>query len=347
MDLGTFFIDKLIVHDVPEHVGTASIDDIVFSEVASSLTPDLRTFFRKKMIESLSRHQYEVGREPGHSSPVPGLIAKIIEDEANVVSASQDIAKHLFTSQTGVNPAGLAVVCRGKVDGHVGVGILKLEREDAIRVEHTGPAGARTFNIAHLRDLMLGKNTRLFKAALFLAPGADSDALDGVVSDDQRGYDPHSEIAQFFLNKFLGCRMKDQADVATKAFFETSQDWVNTVPDEPQRARYEVALHAYMNTPSKEISLKEFADGYLDVDDRTPYREFLEEKKAPTAKVVKDTGLVDSLIRQMTLAMADSKIRIVGTHDAIDKNVSVNPDGNDDPKVIVAGRLGGVRGGGR
>jgi hypothetical protein len=194
---------------------------------------------------------------------------------------------------------------------------------------------------------MLGKNTRLFKASLFIVPDGDADRIEGCVSDDQRGYDPHSEIAQFFLNKFLGCRMKDQADLATKAIFEASQDWINTVPDEPKRARYEIALQAYMNTPSKEISLKEFADGYLDVEDRTPYKSFTEERHAPTAKIVKDTGLVETLLRQMTMAMADSKIRIVGTPDAIGKNVQVNPDGDDDPKVTIAGRLGGVRGGGR
>jgi 37-kD nucleoid-associated bacterial protein len=347
VNLGTFFIDKVIVHDVPRHTAGGSGDVIVFSDVVSDTTNELKNFFRERMNRSLNKQRYAVERDSAQTSLIPDLVAAIIGDDDQLVSASQDIARHLFACQTGVNPAGLVIVCTGVVDSQQCVGILKLEREDAIRVQPTGSAGARTFNIAHLRDLMLGKNTKLFKASLFVAPDANADAIDGLVSDDQRGYDPQSEVAQFFLSRFLGCRLKTQADVATKAFFEAGQAWINTVPDEAKKTRYELALLAQMNAPTRTITPNAFAEQNLEVEDRTPFRNFLAEQNAPTSVIDKDTRLVDSRIKQMTMAMAESKIRVVGTPEAIDAYVSVNPDGPESPKLEIADRVRDVRGGGR
>ena len=345
MNLGTFFIDTVIVHDVPRRTPGASADQIVFSEVVSDIDQGLKNFFRERMIRSLSRQAYEVERDPGETSPVPTQVAAIVADADHLVAESQEIAKHLWACQTGVNPAGLLIICTGTVDSQSCVGILKLEREDAIRVEQTDRGGAKTFSIAHLRDLMLGKNTKVFKASLFAVPDGVADAIDGIVSDDQRGYDPHSEVAQFFLRRFLGCRLKTAADVATKAFFETTQEFINAkVDDDATKARYEVALLAQMNAPSATITPKSFADDHLDVEHRTPYRDFLGERDAPSAVFDKDVRLVRSRITQMTLA-THSGIRISGTTDVIDERVTVNPAGAAEPVIEVRDRIKDVRGG--
>lgn len=345
MNLGTFFVDAVIVHDVPRRTAGSTVDQIVFSEVVSDIDQGLKNFFRERMIRSLSRQAYEVERDPGETSPVPGRVAAIVADGDALVDESQGIAKHLWACQTGVNPAGLLIVCTGAVEGQPALGILKLEREDAIRVEQTDQNGAKTFSIAHLRDLMLGKNTKVFKASLFVVRDGAADAIDGLVSDDQRGYDPHSEVAQFFLRRFLGCRLKTANDVATKAFFEISQEFINTkVDDDATKARYEVALLAQMNAPTATITPKTFADNHLDVDDRKPYRDFLAEQGAPTAAFDKDPRLVKNRITQMTLA-TQSGIRISGTSDAIQERVTVNPEGAEEPVIEVRDQLKKVQGG--
>lgn len=192
---------------------------------------------------------------------------------------------------------------------------------------------------------MLGKNTKVFKASLFVVSDGRADALDGLVSDNQRGYDPHSEVAQFFLRRFLGCKLKTANDVATKAFFEISQEFTNAkVEDDATKARYEVALLAQMNAPTATITPKSFADDHLDVEDRKPYRDFLAERDAPTAAFDKDPRLVKNRIAQMTLA-TQSGIRISGTTDAIEQRVTVNPEDADEPVIEVRDRLKDVRGG--
>lgn len=138
---------------------------------------------------------------------------------------------------------------------------------------------------------MLGKNTKVFKASPFVTPDRAADEIDGLVSDDQRGYGPHSEVAQFFLRRFLGCKLKTANDVATKAFFEISQEFINTkVEDDATKARYEVALLAQMNAPTATITPKTFADDHLDVDDRKPYRDFLAEQGAPPRPSTRTRG---------------------------------------------------------
>lgn len=345
MNLGTFFIDALIVHDVPRHAAGSTIDDIVYSEAVSDVDQALKNFFRERMIRSLKRQAYEVERDPGETSPVPDHLVAIVADDNAIVDKSQQIARHLWSCQTGVNPAGLLIVCTGSVDRQRCVGVLKLEREDAIRVHQTAKDGAKTFSIAHLRDLMLGKNTKVFKASLFTVADGAPATIDGLLSDDQRGYDPHTEVAQFFLRRFLGCRLKTADDVATKMFFETTQEWINEqVDDDARKARYEVALLAQMNAPSVTITPKTFADESLEVDDRTPYRNFLVERAAPVTRFDKDVRLVERRIAQMTLATHNG-IRISGTQEAIDERVSVNPEGAEEPVIEVRDRLKDVRGG--
>lgn len=345
MNLGSFFIETLIVHDVPRRTPASTIDQIVFSEAASDLDQELKNFFRERMNRSLGRQAYEVDRDRAETSPVPDHVAAIVANVDDLVARSQEIAKHLWACQTGVNPAGLLIVCVGTVDTQACVGILKLEREDAIRVEQIDKDGSKSFSIAHLRDLMLGKNTKVFKASLFVVTDGATNAIDGLVSDDQRGYDPHTEVAQFFLRRFLGCCLKTANDVATKAFFETTQEWINKeVDDDATKARYEVALLAHVNAPSATITPKTFADDNLDVADRKPYKDYLAEREAPTTTFDKDARLIERRIAQMTLA-TQSGIRISGTREAIDERVTVNPQGSEDPVIEVRDRLKDVRGG--
>lgn len=342
MNLSGFFIDSIAVHDVPRRAAGDTADAIVYSEAPSELDDGLRNFFRERTIRSLAGHGYEVERDMTQASSVPDCIAGVLAEPDDLVSLSQDVAQHLWSSQTGVNPAGLLVVARGSIGGSSAVAILKLEREDAIRVHEVQLDGKRSFSVAHLRDLMLGKNTRLFKASLFTIV---DEALDGLVSDDQRGYDPTSEVAQFFLSRFLGCRLKQASDVTTKAFFERTQEWINdAVEDDATKARYEVALLAAMNSPTKTIAIKNFADGNLDVPDRTPYRTFMQTHGVPSTVIEKDTQLVARRIALMTYATSEG-IRVSGSPEKMDELVDVRPDGPDGPVIEIKDNLKDVRGG--
>lgn len=344
MDFGTFFVEHIVVHEVPRNNTSTTSADIVLSEAESPLTDDLRNFFKERTARSLIKHGYEVERDPEQNSPVPDLIAAVLAHPGGLVPSSHEITRHLYESQRPVSNEGLLVTFVGKVEGASCLGILKLEREDAIRVEETRLAtGERTFSVAHLRDLMLGKHTRLFKASVFV----DSGAIQGVVSDDQRGYHPTTEIATFFLTEFLGCRLRTAPDVATKTFLESAQKWIGDEVDDPERkARYEIGLLQEMNRQTVNLTPNRFAEENLDASDRESFRRALATDNAPTSTFAKDLKLVASRIKRLSFAFSESKLKLTGPPEDIDRYVTVNPSGSDAAPVEIHDRPDSIRGGG-
>src|SRR5205823_671520 len=93
--------------------------------------------------------------------------------------------------------------------------VMKIEREEALNLNQRRVGDGFTFDMEHLRNLMLGNRTRVFKAALFGSAGRVED-LRGYVSDTQGGYGQESSIAHFFLSRFLGCKPTEEPGVTTK-----------------------------------------------------------------------------------------------------------------------------------
>ena len=348
MDLGTFFVDQIVVHDVPRNNTSTTPAEIIYSDAASPLTPELRNFFKEKTTQSLGRHGYAVEHDPEQKSPVPELIEAVMSDPSELIPSSRKIARHLYDSQPAVSNPGLLVALLGRAENATCLGILKLEREDAIRVEETTlPSGDKTFSVAHLRDLMLGKHTRLFKASAFRMPGADSSSLDGVVSDDQRGYNPTTEVATFFLARFLGVKLRTAPDVATKSFFEATQGWIEAQVEEPEKkARYEIALLGEMNRQAHTISPNSFATDNLDVNDRQSYRDHLKAVDAPTASNEKHIKLVSAKVKRLSMRFAESKLKLSGPPEDIDKFVTINPTDSDGAPVEIHDHVDEISGGG-
>lgn len=346
MNIATFSIESLIVHDVPRRLAQGEQgEELLLSEVPSTLNAGLRNFFTERMKRSLSRNHYEVERDPDSTSPVPGRVAELLraaDDRDDVlVQTSRALAEHLFSTQTRANSPGLLIVCRGRVDGNKAVAIMKLEREDAVRVSQIQQDGHPTFDVEYLRDLMLGKNTRVFKASLF---AMTQNEIDGLVSDSQSS-DAKSEVANFFLHRFLGCKLKTAPDVATKTFFTASQEFINTLDDPEKQARYEIALIAAMNAPGRTMTAGSLIN-QLDVRDRAALRRFLGQSEAPTGRFEKDTRLVAAQLRQMVFGFRESKLRLSGPPEDVERFVQFN-EGADAAPVEIHDQVKDVRGGSR
>lgn len=167
-DLGLLDVGKIIVHDVPRRRAGDKPITPTFSEVESPANVELRNFVRERVIDTLTARAFPVRFTPASTSPVPALIeGQLAAPPKPFVKMSQVAAQHLYDSQTGANPAGLLVVLRGTLGNVSALGLMKLEREEAIRLNQEKVGGRRTFNLEHLRDLMLSKKTRVFKTGLF------------------------------------------------------------------------------------------------------------------------------------------------------------------------------------
>ena len=237
MELGTLQLAKLIVHEVPNRPTNGGGSPVIHSQVESALDAELRNYFREKIIASLQSAGFQVKFESHTPSPVPDLVSDyLLGKTSDFVSMSQRIADHLYESQTGVNSAGLLCLAEVALAGMRGIAILKVDKESAVRVEPVNLEGNSTFNLEHVRNLMLSQRTRVFKAGLFAvqpSPGISFE-VHGTVSDNQRGYAPLTEVADFFLRRFLGCTLVGSPDVTTKQFFQATEGFIATEVSDPE-----------------------------------------------------------------------------------------------------------------
>jgi hypothetical protein len=296
-----FNASEVIIHEVPQRFVGGPAQQLTLSDRAEPLSGQLRTFFEGKLRGSLARHGFDVEHDPQSPSAVPGLIAGIVADPGALIAASQQMAEQLHHVQTGVNPAGLLCVALGTTEGAPSVAVLKVERENGVQVRPQRRGGSRSLTMHFLDDLMITGKTRIFKASIF--EGDTVERLDGRVADDQRGLEHPSEVASFFLSSFLGCRLKTIPSIATKEFFLTTEQFIDEQVADPERkADYTIALLAMMKAPTRDIRPRDFAEQHFEPTDRTPYRQFVAERKVAVDQVFeKDTELIANRIRKVRM----------------------------------------------
>lgn len=341
MDLGLLDIDSIIVHDVPRRMAGQTGPSPVLSEIESPADAGLRNFIRERVIGTLKGRSFEVVDDPASTSPIPGLLRGqvVATPRSPFVPMTQSVAQHLHQVQTGANPAGLLVVLRGDLDRHA-LGIMKLEREEAIRLNQLDLAGKRTFELEHLADLMLNKKTRVFKTGLFWAAGGE---IHGYVSDMQLGADLARAVANFFLHSFLGCKLLDDPATQTKRFWDTTEQFVNEQVSEPeQQNQYMIALTAEMRSQAGDVNPKAFAATHIDQGHRDAFRATMNQAGLDSI-IVKDVNRIESKLRRIEFEFA-SGLRLSGPADVVEDRVTVEETEDGTTHVEFTDKLTRLRG---
>ena len=345
IDLGRMQVEKIIVHDVPSRPTRGGGQPPVLSEVESPLTQELKNYFREKILKTLITAGYDVLFDTESSSPVPSLILDSLGSQTiNFVSMSQRIAQHLYDSQTGVNPAGLLCVAQVPVGTDQCLAILKLEREAGVRLQQTLLDGKATFSLEHLQELMLTEKTKVFKVGLFVQIGKVLETIQGTVSDNQRGYHPTTEVADFFLKRFLGCKLREAPEVITKRLFQTTEAFISEQVREPEiKARYEIALLSELSSESRTFSPWQFAERHLGLDDRQRYIDWLGEAEIAPQPFDKDTTLIQTHLRRIQLDF-ESGIAVLGSPETFEQHVGVRDLDDGRTRVEIVDRMKRVQG---
>jgi hypothetical protein len=322
VDFGTFFVESLIVHDVPRRRVHGASEEPTLSDAENDLNTDLRNFFKERITTTLSSAAFDVIFDRASTSPIPDLVQTYLGNlDAGYVDTSKEMANHLYNSQTAVNSPGRLTVVSGTIEDRPCIAILKLEKEEGVRVRYSTARGLTTFNIEHLRELMLTEATKVFKAALFRQTNGVVETIEGRVSDNQRGYDPRTEVATFFLKTFLGCELKQAPDVSTKRFLEAAQEFINErVGDPEKKARYHGAVLAELNSQRNHVDVRDFVQTHLERPDRAAFETGVRSAGVTQRRFRKDVSLVRGHIRQTALDFA-SGISMMGRPEVIEERV--------------------------
>jgi hypothetical protein len=308
VELDAFLVGSVVVHDVPR---TGADQQLILTDEPIALDEDLRNYFAGKIIASLGARGLDVVADLTADSSVRVATAKILGSPDTLVGASQDIARRL----------------QGTLTDQACVAVLKLEREEGLRVIVRTTGGRRTIDMQHLRDLTLTDKTKVFKTALLLqGPGEGADAVEGRASDDQRSLREGTGVATFFLSRFLGCQLRTNPEVATRDFFEAVQTFINEdVANPERRARYHIAVLAAMEDDRLDLQPRSFAERWVDSNDRPA---LLERVAAAGLEVgtafEKDLSLISRQVRGFKLVF-DSGMVLVGSKDDLETRVDVRP----------------------
>jgi 37-kD nucleoid-associated bacterial protein len=343
VDIGFLDVQLVIVHEVPVHDDGMSP---LLSEVESDLTPDVQGYFRDKIKGSLRETAYPVVFDPDARSPVPDLVrTHLSSDGDNFVLMSQEAARHLFGVQTRRNPGGLLVVVSGQLGAAPCLAILKLEKEQGVRLREETRDGKRTFNLQHLRDLVLSERARVFKVGLFLPDRDSPDGVAGRVCDTQRGRLSDVAVARFFLVDYLGCRLQRDPQVTTQEFFSTAEQFINErVSDPEKQAKYDAALITVMGSAQPIFSPDDFIRDHLEGDDRRAFRAHLREHEMAARPFPKDTTLIKSALRRVRMAFRGGA-SVSYPPEALNETVKVITLGENRAKVEIEDTVSKLSGG--
>jgi nucleoid-associated protein YejK len=344
IDFSPLSIKRVIIHQVVKQRRSDTKVPPTYSEVESHLDKDLRLFLKDRIITALGGNRsYQIVFDQSSSSPIQGLFAEWIAADSEFVEISKKIADHLNAIQTGRSPGGLVTIIVGTVSGTDCLAVLKLEKEEGARLEQTRIDGKNTFDMVHIRDLILSQKTRLFKIALFLRDGMSSHGFDGKLCDNQLTPNSGHDVAEFFLRDFLGCTHAGDPRAQTKEFFVTSQEFINGSIDDPtKKSQYELHLLSYLSKDSAEINPDRFAREHFAVADRQPFVDFLERNGVPNRTTRKDPSLIRSRLEKLTIEF-DNDVRIIAKREKFSAAVALSNLGDGRTRAEVTGKLRRIR----
>lgn len=351
LELGTLQVKALVVHEVPARFVTKDENDVPrYSDAATPMDSSLQQFIGDRLKRSLGTRGLEVIlQDDNNESPVPGLIGDLLSskpdpwaDEGSLVKASRETAEHLFKTQKGNSPAGLLAVVGGTVDKLPAVAVMKLEKEQGARFELEEIDGKRRFTLEQVKQLVFTDGTKVFKASLFRRADPKSGQIIGVVSDEQLSRTGRREIADFFLERFLGCQLRDEPDITTKEVFYATEDFINShVTDPVLMSAYQSALLTTMTSNVPQFNPKIFAQEHLQKKDQGQYTRFLRERGLPDHSFKKDLSKIEKQVKQLMFNFEDFKVQ--ASLQAIeDQRVRVSKKGDGVAVLTAEGTLKSV-----
>lgn len=279
-------ISRAIVHEIPKGRYAADGEaQVGLSGAETALAVQTKRFIEENMLDFALKSPRQIIEDSDAGSTTPALVRELLASEDQFVAASQAIARNLHRAQTGNSPSGILIVAIVADASVPSVVLLKAEHAEGMRLRRVGSDESGRFDLEHLNELIVGNNSRIYKIALLSV--ADEQFV-GQMVDQQNGV----AFADFFLSAFLGCRLADNSEVQTRQFMQSTMGWVNdSVGNDALQARYATALVAYMASPEPTFQASDFADRFLEPEDRDSFIDSLPEDVASSV-VNKDLALV-------------------------------------------------------
>jgi len=331
-------LSQVIVHRIPA-AGTGAAPR--FSDVPAPPSGPVTAYFEQRVSGVMGDQGVEIEPDDGAESATRDAVLAVLRDPAALAEQSRIIGQRLFDAQDKRNPEGIAVIGVGNIDELPAVPVLKLEHERGVTAEERQlENGQLMFELVVHDDLMLTERTVLFKCAV-LAPASSIEwSLEGVAADLQvRG------LADFFLTKFLGCRLVQQPNVVAENFLTASEAWIASLTDAEKKTRYEIQLLAHLNSTLPTINPRGFAQSAMPAAEQDEYLNFLSQQGVPRQQFRKDLDRIRGRIKRVAYEYA-SGIKLVARPEAMEEHVTVEEREGRTTRTIIEDNLTKTHGAG-
>gem|GEM_PF-6090328 len=327
-------LTSTMVHEIPRGSGrNASDRAVTLSENPTPLDAATDRFIREQMLLPSLGSSREVIEDPTDeldTSVLPATVKQILEDPTHLPDGSRTIAEHLFQSQSGAASAGILLASTATYEGRDVVILTKAEHQEGVRLRQSGSADHVAFQVEHITELIVGKNSRVYKIAILWVDGG---RVAGRMIDMQNGV----KYAEYFLTAFLQLALRHQAEKATQGFVDSIVNAIDAAAwPADKKTRYINALVAVLDSPEDEIDPQQFLRTFIEREDRDGIAAALPAGSDVTFR--KDTKLVQDKVGGLRMQIADGAVEIRASRYAIDNGIlQVETNHPDGPRVTVNG----------
>lgn len=338
MNSGDLHVSRWVLHDVPNSPKHAEGQPLGMSDDISPYSETVAKYLDLRLSGSLGKAAREIQERTGDAElAVPKAVRAFFSPKPDLLAVSRDLAQYLHSCQSGNVSSGLLVVAEAEdvsTKERVLV-IMKLEPQDGVRAKRVEREdGTIVYDIDYVPDLMLTRQTRVFKVAVFGANVAKTKPLKGLAVDEQ--VQRASGLAHFFLTTFLGCELQEKDEVITERFLHAGEKFAASLPA-PERPHFVAAMQTELGNNQVTVSLDAFAGNNLKADHRKAFKDHMTEAKVPKT-FHKDVDLVQSYLSRVQMNVDDGSVVITPLSN-LDKSVTVSKADGDKSRIEITGKI--------
>lgn len=323
-------VGRVVMHEVLKRGEDRSALLPIYATAIENLPANAMAQFRLRVLDALSPQSKSMAmklNDIGGGSFVALAEALVDADDEQFLTQSCGVADKLAAAQMARGiPGGVVIVFDGLIGtpGRRFLGVIKAETQSGFRRNRNPKKSITEF----LDDIFLTPAQRLYKIGLLIeaTPGAArANAWQAFVFDHNITSSHRESAAQYFYEHFMGCTFPEDGPYETARFFDLTKEFVRKTPLPPEERRdLNDALYTFIRTEkAPTFTSQEFADKYLPLDLRDPFKKHLDSKQFPSRAVVRDTSDMGTRLRRR-------KFRFGG-----EIEISVSPEALQDKRVTM------------
>jgi hypothetical protein len=343
-------ISRIILHAVHQKGIDNEFIEPTYSNSLTTLDPEGMHKLQERIIGAMGNesHSIELNIQHHDDDSAFRTAEKLITgNDAQFIDLSKKMALKLAKAQASRKiPSGVIVIFTGTIGAASNpvVGIIKAEKHGGFATEEA--AGLLT--IKYLNNLLLTPQQKLYKIGLFIEDAPAETAVAERTPEDFKAFVYDHNMSQlntqaaaiYFYDTFLGCTILDSSKKLTRDFYYGTKEFIDNLPvEDEKKVDMNVSLYTYLKvSQDSTISIKAYADSYLDDAVKPLYERHMISKKFPENHVVKDLTLLKNKLRRRGITFS-SKIRIVGPSDNFSDLVEIGEYQDGKTTVKITGKL--------